>query len=80
VAASRRGCTRETETEGGGVKVDDDRLEEEDVDGVLRVGDETAACSKAEVKAETCSKAGDEAAACCGARIEDGRWWQHDGV
>jgi hypothetical protein len=36
VAASRRGRTRETETEGGGVKViDDNELEEQDSDSVL---------------------------------------------
>jgi hypothetical protein len=42
VAASRRGRTRETQTEGGGVEatdddseIDDDELEEEDADGML---------------------------------------------
>jgi hypothetical protein len=44
VAASRRGCTRQTETEGGSVEVmdnngevDDDGLEVEDDGGVLEV-------------------------------------------
>jgi hypothetical protein len=51
--ASRRGRTRETETEEGGVKVDDDgsevdvdMLEEEDGGGVLWVGDEATARSE----------------------------------
>jgi hypothetical protein len=35
VAASRRGCTRETETEGGRVEVNDNGLEEGDGGGML---------------------------------------------
>jgi hypothetical protein len=35
----QEGCTRETETEEGGVKVDDDMLEVEDGSGVLEVND-----------------------------------------
>jgi hypothetical protein len=71
VAASRRGCTREIETEGGrvevnddGGKVDDDELEEEDGGGMLQVGEEVAACSGAEIEAVVYSEAGHEAAAC----------------
>jgi hypothetical protein len=74
VAASRRGCTRETETEGCGVKViNDNEIEEEDSDGVVWVGDEAAALSEAEVEAAACSKAGDQAVACFGVGIEDDR-------
>jgi hypothetical protein len=46
------------------MEVDNNRLEVKDGGGVLYVGDEAAACSKA----------GDEVAACSGAEIEDGRW------
>jgi hypothetical protein len=70
VAASRRGRTRETETEGGGVEatdddgeIDDDELEEDDTDGMLQVGDEAATRSDARIEAAACSKAGVEAAA-----------------
>jgi hypothetical protein len=73
VAASRRGRTRESATNGGGVEVvddsgevDDDELEEQDGDGLLLVGDEAAVRSKAGVKVAVCSEAGDEAAACSG--------------
>jgi hypothetical protein len=48
--------------------------------GVLRVGDEAAACSEARIEAATCSETGDEAVACSGAGIEDGRRWQRDSV
>jgi hypothetical protein len=84
VAASRRGCTRETKTKGGGVKVvddggevDDDELEEEDGGGVLRVEDKAAVRSEAGVEATTCSEARDEATTCSRTRIEDGRQRQH---
>jgi hypothetical protein len=87
VAASRKGRTRETETEGGGVEVDDDggevdvnELEEEDGGGVRRVGDEAVVRSEAKVKTVMRSKAWDEAAARSKVRIEDGGWRQHNGV
>jgi hypothetical protein len=73
VVASRRGRTRETETEGGGVEVNDDGLEEENGSGVLWVGDEEAARSEAGVEAAVCYKAGDEAVACSEVEIKDGR-------
>jgi hypothetical protein len=64
VAASRRGRTRETKNEGGGVEVgDDDRevdvdgLEEEDDSGVCRVTDEVAAHSEARVETVARSEA-----------------------
>jgi hypothetical protein len=82
--ASRRGRTRETETMGGGVEVNDDGsevnddgLEEEDTNSVLRVRDEAMARFEARVKVAVCSKAGDEAMACFGAGIEDGMWRRH---
>jgi hypothetical protein len=87
VVASRRGRTRETKTEGGGVEVDDDdsevdddKLEEEDDDSVLQVRDEAAVCSEARVEVATCSEAGDEAAVCSGSGIEDDKRWRHKGV
>jgi hypothetical protein len=80
VAASRRGRTRDTETEGGGVKVIDnggevnhDELEEEDGGSVLWIGDVVAVRSKGGVVAAACSKAGDKAVACSIAGIEDSR-------
>jgi hypothetical protein len=70
VAASRRGRTRETQTEGGGVEatdddseIDDDELEEEDADGMLQVGDEAATRSDAGIETAACSEAGVEAVA-----------------
>jgi hypothetical protein len=83
VMASRRGHTRETETEGGGVniddnggEIDDNGLEEEDGGGMLRVGDEAAARSEAGVEATACSKAGDEVEASFGTEIEAvARWY-----
>jgi hypothetical protein len=86
VATSRRGCTRETEIEGGGVEVDDDGgevdddgLEDEVGDGVLWVGDEVTACSEVGAKAVACSKARIEVVVCSKAGIDDSRRW-HDGV
>jgi hypothetical protein len=82
----QEGCTRETETEGGGVKVDDDgdkvdddKFEEQDGGGVLQVGDEVAVHSETGVEAVACSKVEDKAVACSGAAIEDGKQ-RHDGV
>jgi hypothetical protein len=80
VVVSRRGSTRETDTEGGRVEVDDDGLEEEVGDGVLRVRDKVVVRSKAGVESAACSEAGDVAAVCSKARIEDGRWRRHDDV
>jgi hypothetical protein len=81
VTASRRGRTRESATNGGGVEVvddggevDDDKLEEQDVHGLLLDGDEAAARSEAGIKVAACSEVGDEVAACSGSGIEDG--WQ----
>jgi hypothetical protein len=79
VAASRRGRTREIETEGGGVEVYDDELDEEGGGGMLQVGDEAAAHSEAGVEVAVCSEAGDEAVAYFRARIKGGRR-RHDGV
>jgi hypothetical protein len=82
VAASRRGRTRKTETEGCGVavvndgsKVDDDELEEEEGGDVLWVGNKAVARSEVRVEAAACSdsKAGDEEVACSRAGIEDGK-------
>jgi hypothetical protein len=63
--AGRRWRNWGTQGQGGAaMEVDNDKLEVKDGGGVLYVGDEAAACSKA----------GDEVAACSGAEIEDGRW------
>jgi hypothetical protein len=82
VAASRRGRTRETETEGGGVEatdddgeIDDDELEEEDADGMLHVGDEVATRSDTGIEAAACSEAGVEAAAVAVASMVGGGVW-----
>jgi hypothetical protein len=87
VAASKRGHTRETETVGGEIEVDDDDseadddgLEEENGGGVLRVWDEVTAHSESRVEVAARSEAGDEAVACSGAGIKDNRWWRYDGV
>jgi hypothetical protein len=87
MAASRRGHTRETETVGGEIEVDDDDsevdddgLEEENGGGVLRVWDEAMVHSESRVEVAVRSEAGDEAAACSEARIEDNRRRRYDGV
>jgi hypothetical protein len=72
VAASRRGHTREIETEGGRIEVDNN--------GMLRVWNKAVMHSEAGVEAVACSEAEDKAAVCSGAEIEDGRRWRHHGL
>jgi hypothetical protein len=65
-----RGTRKAEVVEGAASEVDDDRLEVEDGGGVLRVEDEAVACSETE----------DGPAVCSRVVIEDGRWWQYNGV
>jgi hypothetical protein len=71
----QEGRTREIETEGGRVKVDDDGgevdndgLEEEDDNSVLHFGDDAVAHSEAGVEAAVCSEVRKEEATCSGRR------------